>query len=121
MATADTPDTTIKLRKSDVPTPSLAKNPLIKRKVGEALAQATVAEMPGTTIETAREEAGKVWDYAVADPDDPAKAIIAVWSMVARSPEKEKTPGKSRQEFNTPDLKTPSERIGDRRREGKEP
>eukprot|EP00961_Rhodomonas_salina_P271706 3671129-Rhodomonas_salina.1 len=67
--------------------------------------------MPGTMIET----------DAVADQDDPAKAIIAVWSMVARSPEKEKTPGKSRQEFNMQDPKTPSERIGDRCREGKEP
>eukprot|EP00961_Rhodomonas_salina_P108141 1456097-Rhodomonas_salina.1 len=121
MATADTPDTTIKLCKSDAPTLSLAKNPLIKRKVIEALAQATVAEMPGTMIKTALEEAGKVWDDAVADLDNPAKAIIAVWSMVARSPEKEKTPSKSRQEFNTPDPKTPSKSIGDSHSDCKEP
>eukprot|EP00961_Rhodomonas_salina_P216475 2924137-Rhodomonas_salina.1 len=50
----------------ELPTPSLAKNPLIKRKVIEALAQATIAS--GPAIEAALKEASKVWDNTVTDP-----------------------------------------------------
>eukprot|EP00961_Rhodomonas_salina_P059431 798304-Rhodomonas_salina.2 len=41
--------------------------------------------------------------------------------MVARSPEKVKTPSTSRQEFTTPDPKTSTKRVGERHSDCKEP